>query len=216
MSIHKYHFGYNKELAAGFDRMKQPKKKLRKSKNSTNAPGRDLCQTPAYALGPIYALLDGYKPNPVIWESAAGEGNLVKALGERYTTVCTDIMALGDSGDFFSDDNIILQHDSWDIQVTNPPYSLKYKWLKRSYELGKPFALLMPVDTVGAKSAQSLFQRHGIYILFLDARVDFYMPNKGYQAGGAHFSTAWYTWGLHEPGVSWMNHIEKGVRNVSL
>lgn len=80
--------------------------------------------------------------------------------------------------------------------MTNCPYSVKYPWLRRYYELGKPFALLLPVDTTGAAQAQVLFDRYGIEIIYMNKRVNFKMPNKGW-SGSAQFSTAWFTWGLN-------------------
>lgn len=65
------------------------------------------------------------------------------------------------------------------------------------YQLGKPFALLMPVEVLGAKSAQRNFKAHGIEVILLDKRVNFKMPEKGWLGSGAQFPTAWFTWGLN-------------------
>lgn len=86
--------------------------------------------------------------------------------------------------------------DNYHIQITNPPFSLKYGWLARSYELGKPFALLLQIDVFGSGKAQRLFNRYGIEVILMDKRIDFKMPNKGWTGGGSHFSVAWFTWGL--------------------
>jgi len=82
----------------------------------------------------------------------------------------------------------------WAVQVTNPPYSSKYHWIEHSYRLGKPFALLMPLETMGAWSAQKHFRAHGIEVLLLNKRVNFYMPNMGLTGGGANFPVAWFCW----------------------
>lgn len=50
----------------------------------------DRCQTPAYALDPLLPYLD---PSWTIWECAAGEGNLSRALRDRgFTVVATDLL----------------------------------------------------------------------------------------------------------------------------
>lgn len=54
----------------------------------------------------------------------------------------------------------------------------------------------MPVEILGTQTAQSLFKTHGIEIMLLNRRVNFKMPNKGWEAAGAPFPTAWFTWGL--------------------
>lgn len=144
----------------------------------------DNCQTPAYALAPLLTYLP---QNVTVWESAVGEGYLANALREAgYGSVIgTDIL----SGiDFFEYEPLGAY-----IQVTNPPYGRKYHWLKRSYALGKPFALLLPVETLGAKTAQELFRQSPPEVVFLNGRVNFKMPNKGWN-GQAQFPVCWITW----------------------
>lgn len=154
---------------------------------SNYKPGpQDRCQTPTYAIEPI---LKFFPVHWHIWEPAAGDGNIVGALrGHGYNVTGTDILT---AQDFFR-----YQPAQWDGLITNPPFSLKYRFLAHCYELGKPFALLLPVETLGAKSAQVLFKEFGIEIVLLSKRVDFKMPNKGF-GGSAQFPTAWFTSGLN-------------------
>jgi hypothetical protein len=79
--------------------------------------------------------------------------------------------------------------------VTNPPYGIKFAWIERCYELGKPFALLLPVETIGSQRCQKAMQRYGCEILLLNRRVNFYMPNKGFD-GQAQFPVLWFTHGI--------------------
>lgn len=149
--------------------------------------GFDACQTPAYALDPLLPYL---RSDMTIWEPAKGEGLLVEALYDSgFPSVETSDILTGQN--FFE-----YEPRRWDVLVTNPPYSLKYKWLERCYQLGKPFALLLPVETLGAKAAQELMQRYGFEILLLNRRVSFKMPNKGWEGAGAQFATFWFCWNL--------------------
>ncbi len=150
--------------------------------------GTDACQTPAYALGPLLPYLQNYQN---VWESACGRGWLMSALLESGIgeVVGSDLAVTGHN--FFD-----YTPDDWECQVTNPPYRIKYQWLRRSYELGKPFALLLPVETIGAKAAQVLFDRYGVEIIFMHPRVDFYMPQRGFKGKGAQFPVAWFCSGL--------------------
>lgn len=148
--------------------------------------GYDACQTPPYAVAPLWEWL---APNWILWEPAAGEGLLVDFFRDgNFEVEASDIL----TGENFFE--YAPRH--WDCIVTNPPFSLKYKWLARCYELDKPFALLLPVETIGAKTAQEMFRKYGLEIIFMDKRVDFKMPNKGWDGGGAQFPVAWFTWGL--------------------
>ena len=160
----------------------------RKSTNQAIDPHksdpRDRCYTPAYAIDPLLP----YLPSGVIWESAAGSGNLVRAF--EYAGRCVYASEIERGENFFTH----TPPCDWSVQVTNPPYSSKYHWLERSYVLGKPFALLMPLETLGAWSAQKWFRKHGVEMLLLNKRVNFYMPNMGLTGGGANFPVAWFCW----------------------
>ena len=148
----------------------------------------DECQTPPYALEPLIPYLN---INHLIWESASGKGTLVRKLREyHYTVISTDITR---------DQDFFLERHYGATIVTNPPYSIKYDWLEHCYLTGNPFALLMPVEMLGTAKGQDLFKRYGIEMIFMSPRVDFYMPHKGYEGGGAQFPTAWFTWKLNLP-----------------
>ena len=128
---------------------------------------RDRCYTPAYALDPLLP----YLPSGVVWEPAAGAGHIVRALEVAGRSVIASEIEQGQN--FF----LYTPSAPWTAQVTNPPYSSKYHWIEHSYRLGKPFALLMPLETLGAWSAQRHFRAHGVEVLLLNKRVNFYMPN---------------------------------------
>lgn len=150
--------------------------------------GMDACQTPAYAIDPLLPYLSRFS---TIWEPAAGEGLMVDALLDSgFHVLASDLIR--DQNFFFYEPD-----EEWDCLVTNPPYSIKFKWLERCYQLGKPFALLMPLEALGTRTAQEMFDACGIEIILLNRRVNFKMPEKGWEAGGATFPTVWYTWQLN-------------------
>lgn len=177
----------------------------------------DRCQTPAYALGP---LLFHLRKHWGIWEPAAGEGNLVTALKSHgYSVVGSDLL----TGDNFFD----CQPYESDCIVTNPPYSIKYRWLDRCYTLGKPFALLVPLETLGAAAAQKRISEMGAEIIFMDKRVDFKMPGHTWQESSAQFPVIWLTWGLgigremtfaklDKPGKQRRAELDAGVVQLTL
>lgn len=164
--------------------------------NYTDQPEKDKFQTPSYALKPLLPYLNS---DMLVWESAVGEGYLMRALQSNgFNVHGTDILS---GTDYFT-----YTPTYYDIQITNPPYSLKYKWLERAYELGKPFALLMPGDTILAQRAQNLFVKYGYSVLIPNRRVDFKTPFKGWNSN-AQFTSAWFCWkieGMPE-GVTFVN-----------
>lgn len=162
------------------------KPKINRVGDTTKSSTFDCCQTPAYALDPILPYL---KKDWVIWEPAKGEGNICTTLAKQnYDVIGTDVL---DGHNFFTH-----QPSHFDCIVTNPPYSIKYTWMQRCYELGKPFALLMPLETMGAASGQRLFKQYGYEWILLDKRINFKMPEKGYSGKGAQFPVAWFCWQL--------------------
>lgn len=175
---------------------------MKKHKENRCAGLSDKCQTPPYALGPLLPYLD---KRWTIWEPACGEGILSQALRDDgfIHVIETDIEPVGmsrSSIDFLRDPSPV----GLDCIVTNPPYNFRdrFRFARHCYELGKPFALLMNIDTLGSSQFQKLFEDNsdayvpaGVEIILLDHRVNFKMPIKGW-LGTAHYSVAWFTWGL--------------------
>ena len=181
----------------------KPKSNYKTEKHKANK--MDQCQTPYYALDPLLPYLDKRK---YIWEPFAGVGHLADALMEQgYRVHASELEGrygitysprghsiIGGS-DFFLD---LPREDVRDVIVSNPPYGVKYAVIERCYELGKPFALLLPVETLGAQKAQKLFKKYGIQVIFMDKRVDFIMSEKGLSSS-AQFPVSWFCWGLELP-----------------
>ena len=148
----------------------------------------DDFQTPKEAL---YPLLPYLNKDWTIWECAAGKGNLSRELIRRgFDVVETDI--LGKNFDFLTQKPI-----QWDCIITNPPFSLKQEFLQRCYELGTPFALLLPLTTFETTKRQNLFKKYGLQVIFFDKRINFETPSG--VGSGSWFATAWFTFGLELP-----------------
>lgn len=165
------------------------KPKINRAGDTSESQGYDRCQTPPYALDPLLPYLKQFED---IWEPASGSGNIVNVLElAGHAVTGSDIL----HGRNFFD----WQPDRFDAIVTNPPYSCKFLWLERCYELGKPFALLVPVETIGAQAAQRQMERHGAELLLLNRRVNFEMPNRGLEGAdgwksSAQFPVLWLCW----------------------
>ena len=142
-------------------------------------------QTPIGALKPLFPFL---KKEWLIWECACGKGNLVKGLNEEgFLTEGTDILM----GHNF----LTWKPEKFDCIITNPPFSLKDKFIERAYDLEKPFAFLLPLTTFEGKKRQALFQMYGLEVILFDKRINFETPSG--RGGGSWFMTAWFTNGLN-------------------
>lgn len=158
----------------------------RQNKRVPTSNQADQCFTPAYALDPVLPYLDS---RWLIWESACGLGHLSDALRRlKYQVIDSDITA---GLDFF-----VYSPPRFDCQLTNPPYSLKLTWLKHSYELNRPFALLLPVEILGVGQAQILFEKYGVEVILLNRRVDFKTSRTAFSKSSCWFPSCWITWGL--------------------
>lgn len=70
--------------------------------------------------------------------------------------------------------------------VLNPPYNNKDNFLRKCYELGKPFAMLLPVAALQGQTRGKMFMEYGVSVLVYNKRLDF-------TGGGApNFGNAWF------------------------
>jgi len=82
--------------------------------------------------------------------------------------------------------------DSFDVIISNPPYSIKDKVLKRLYEINKPFIMLLPITALQGKERYKLF-RNGLELLVFDGRIEYHTwgnflkTSKGICFGSAYF-----------------------------
>ena len=76
--------------------------------------------------------------------------------------------------------------------ISNPPFTQTAAVLKRLYELGKPFAILLPLNSLQGVSRYKYFKQ-GIQILTFDKRIGFHNPEnmKEYKKGSS-FATAYF------------------------
>ena len=163
---------------------------MKPKKNRKPGP-MDNCQTPPYAVVPM---LEWFYQYDMIWEPAAGEGWMVRALadGGQFRVIGSDI-----KHDIRFDYHDFLEHDPepyasmCEAIITNPPYSLKFEWLERCTEIGLPWALLLPVETLGTKKFLQLAATEGFCVILMYPRVDFKMPDAGWDGSGAQFPVCW-------------------------
>lgn len=144
----------------------------------------DMCMTPPYAVPPLLELLK-IPHGTTVWEPAAGEGDLVRTLIAAGLDVVDTTLERGvDFFEFSLPDNPPI--------ITNPPYSIKPRWVERCYELTNDWALLLPVESLASSKLRAMFNAHGgVSALFMDSRVDFKLPDGTWGDSSAQFPTCW-------------------------
>lgn len=171
------------------------KPKINRKAEPTKAQPFDRCQTPDYALDPLLPYLP---KGSIIWEPCAGDGYLAAELRRHgFIVIESDILTHSIGPTTIPGANALTwAPPRFDLVVTNPPFTLKFPFYKRLYGLGKPFAMLLPLETIGAGSAQAMYKTHGHEQLLLDKRVNFGMPNKKWEGSSAQFPVFWSCWRL--------------------
>ena len=133
----------------------------------------DETYTPAYAIKPLVKYVQDYmkrnqKENLTIWcpfdlsnskyvEVLSGISN-VKII---YTHIDT-----GENFFFYE------PTEPYDVIISNPPFSCKDDILKRLDELGKPYAMLLPLPTLQGQSRFPYLKN--IQYLGFDKRINYY------------------------------------------
>lgn len=123
-----------------------------------------------------------------IWECSCGNGDMVRSMQKRGLRVlASDILW---EQDFFTWEPPV----QYDAIVTCPTFILKDRYLERAYSLGKPFAFLLPLETLGTAKRQRLFAEHGMELIVFDQRIPFRQPDSGRNT----FTVwcGWFTWGF--------------------
>lgn len=139
--------------------------------------------TPFYAVDPIIKYLPKGK---VIWcpfdEKWSAFYVHLRELGYRVVR-----SSLSDGQDFFK-----YEPERWDLIVSNPPFSLKDKVLERLYSFQKPFAVLLPLNSLQGKTRYKYFSG-GVQLLSFDARICFHNRENMVQVTkGTPFASAYF------------------------
>lgn len=217
------------------------KPKINREGNKHAVSGYDICQTPPHAIEPLIPLLkrkQQLNPGMIIWESASGpEELLVKALNTHNFDVHATDLLMGPEYNFFAYDihNVYKPNYNYAVQLTNVPFSIKYEWIEHSFELGFPFALLVPYETTfAAKFRKVAYRFHNapwpIEKLTPERRINFKMPSTKWgvteynetkgkmvrRGDSAQMPVCWLTWGLNAGGYynDFLLEYEIPMRNV--
>jgi hypothetical protein len=126
----------------------------------------DEFYTPEYAIKPILKYI---RKGATVWCPFDTESSMFVKLLVEYG--CLVIHShIDDKKDFFT-----YEPDSYDIIVSNPPYSLKAEVFDRLFKLNRPFAML--VGVVGLFESQkrfNIFSEHEFEIMYMDKRISYF------------------------------------------
>jgi hypothetical protein len=140
----------------------------------------DECYTPFDAVVPLIKHLPEWVK--IVWcPCDKPESQIVKALNDSgRRAIATHI---DDGFDFLK----VAPSDpsSYDMIITNIPYSCKEKMIERCIQLGKPWALLLPLDSLCGNRRYNLYSQADVGCITLHKRLDFTGKKKNW------FYNAW-------------------------
>jgi len=140
-------------------------------------PKQDHFDTPEYAVKPLLPYLN---KKWRYWEptDTYGRSGIAEALtANKFKVVTTKQVDI----DFLKDDAPF----KYDCIITNPPFSQKDAFIKRCIDLGKPWAMLLPITALEGVQRGKLFKACDVELLVLDRRVEF-------MNGSVRFNTSWF------------------------
>lgn len=108
----------------------------------------------------------------------------VKVLSEAGYRVITS--HIDDGMDYFT-----YEPDNWTVMVSNPPFSKKDEVLERAYSLGKPFALLLPINAIQGRRRFDIYQNR-LQLLCFDQRIGYISPSMICPSEATPFASAYF------------------------
>lgn len=171
---------------------------------SSKTPEHQELYTPYYAVKPIVKYIPkDYKiwcPFDMEWSS------FYQTFKENGFDVIRS--HIDEGKDFF-----LYEPDDYDAIISNPPFNIKDQILKRLYDLNKPFAVLLPLNTLQGKTRYKYF-KNGIQMLSFDQRIGFHNgQNMNSTIEGSPFATAYFCRNLLPKDliIEKLNKYEKGL-----
>lgn len=144
----------------------------------------DNLYTPSYAIKPLLK----YIPRGItVWECCDfGKSEITRLLKNHGC----EVISTDKKENFFE----YIPDKTFDMIITNPPYSLKDEFISKCYEWGKPFCLLLPITTLEGKNRGGLYRHYGIEVMVFDGRVEFTRNEKNVNSkkSGNWFNTSWF------------------------
>lgn len=156
----------------------------------------DDYMTPSYAWDNIKHLIPKDK---IIWESAYGDGESGKYLENLgFKIIHKNI------------DYLKTEPTNWDIQITNPPFTIKKEWFNRAKELNKPFIIISPASMICTQYIRKLFQNEKLQIIIPRKRIHFIKMINGKikenQKNICNFDCFYYCWKMElDKDIIWLD-----------
>ena len=134
----------------------------------------DLAETHPLTTQTILSTLEPFKGRNIL-DPCCGKNMMTNELiNHGHNMICRDLFSLEEHHDFLVDP---LPPDIGFI-VAHPPFTMKRAFLERCYDLGKPFALLLPLLSLATEAIGELLHRNGCEVRIIVGVQHFYHENE--------------------------------------
>ena len=139
----------------------------------------DLAETHPLTTQTILSVLEPFKGRNIL-DPCCGKNMMVNELiNHGHNMISRDLFTLEQHHDFLVDP---LPPDTGFI-VVHPPFTMKRAFLERCFDLGKPFALLVPLLSLGTEAIGELLHKNGCEIRIIVGIQHFYHENELKEGG---------------------------------
>jgi len=155
----------------------------------------------SYFAGKAKISKDDYETPLWVWEQIIGLVNN-KNLHVWCPFYCNGLVSqhlasLGQSHTHENKDFFTWEPPAWDCIIDNPPYSIKQRVFEKCFELGKPFALFVPLDTLERRYIKKIFgSSPDLQVIIPSKRTDFITDYETKHTCPPHM-TIWVCYKMH-------------------
>lgn len=160
--------------------------------------------TPEYAVLPLLEFMKPYYKKIIWCPFDTEESEFVKVFkDEGFNIVYSHI----DYGQNFYN----YEPESWDVMISNPPFTCKKETFVRALLFNKPFALLMTLDWLRDAAPKRLFRNKDLQLLMFEERIQY----KNSQKDCIDFSSAYYCYNFLPKQII-MRSLKENKRQLKL
>jgi hypothetical protein len=149
--------------------------------------GGDEQYTPKYGVEVLLPHIQHLK-DKIIWcPFDKGDSQFVQVLKENgFNVICSHI----ETGQDF----LTYEPDNWDVMISNPPYKNKRVYWERALDLGKPFALLLPLNILSDSIINSTMREResDFQLLIPSRRMRFFNALSGKTGNSPTFKASYF------------------------
>jgi len=171
---------------------------------STLHKNRDEWYTQKKAVDYLMQFLPSPKKCGVIWDPSPGPFGTRNSITWLLADKGYDVIVTKE--DFMKVD--APPHSNVRLIITNPPFSLKNKFIWKSMELGLPYLFLLPLHSLDSEIRCGWWRSYGLQLFIIPEHLSFTDDNG--KSSKCSFNISWFGWRVtsHNSSLEFLKLIE--------